>query len=127
RSPTTAPAAPTRAASGSARSPTASRRSAAGSSWTAPPAAARASARASRCSGLHPLGRLHPDEVESAREHGARRLHQREPERLLLALEHTVLVVEAVEVVGELDRVLGHRLRAAALGRLPHHGGEVRQ
>ena len=47
-----------------------------------------------------------------------RRAAEAEPERLLLALEHAVLVVEAVEVVGDADRVGGDTLRAALRRRL---------
>ena len=61
----------------------------------------------------HPLRCLDPDEVEAARDHGSRRTAEAEPERLLLALEHAVLVVEAMEVVGDADRVGGNALRAA--------------
>src|SRR5690242_18417119 len=50
---------------------------------------------------LHPLRRLDPDEVERPCDHALRRPAEREPERLLVALEHAVLVVEAVEVVGD--------------------------
>jgi hypothetical protein len=47
-----------------------------------------------------------------------------EPERLLLALEDAVLVVEAVEVVGDANRVLRDSLRAALLCRI---GDDCRQ
>ena len=57
-----------------------------------------------------------PDEVEAARDHGLRRAAEREPEASLLALEHAMLVVEAVEVVGDADRVRGMRLRPALRG-----------
>ena len=55
------------------------------------------------------------DEVEAAGDDVAGGGDQCEPERLLLAalrLEHDVLVVEAVEVVGEPDRVHRDRMRA---------------
>ena len=48
-----------------------------------------------------------------------------EPERLRLALEHAVLVVEAVEVVGDADRVRRQRLRPAPLDRLRDDAGEL--
>src|SRR4051812_12764012 len=53
----------------------------------------------------HPFRCLDPDEVEAARDHGLGGAAESEPESLLLALEHSVLVVEAVEVVGDADRV----------------------
>ena len=59
-----------------------------------------------------------PIEVEAARDHELRRAAEREAERLLLALEHAMLVVEAVEVVGDADRVGRDRLRPALLRRL---------
>src|ERR1700716_287557 len=73
---------------------------------------------------LHALGRLDPDEVETARNHRLSRAGEREPERLLVALQNAVLVVEAMKVVGDADRVLRDRLRAALLGRV---GGDRRQ
>ena len=76
---------------------------------------------------LHALGRVDPDEVETARDHGLRRAAEREPERLLLALEHAVLVVEAVEVVGDADRVLRDPLRPALLRRVGDDRREARR
>ena len=58
----------------------------------------------------------------------ARGRDEREPERLVLAAlrrQHPVVVVEAVEVVGEPDRVHRDRVRAAPLGRLAHDGREL--
>src|SRR5205085_135302 len=55
---------------------------------------------------LHSFGRFHPDEVEAARDHRLRRAAERETKCLLIALEHAMLVVEAVEVVGHADRIL---------------------
>src|SRR5207253_4391384 len=43
---------------------------------------------------LHPLGRVDPDQVEGAGDHGLRRAAQPEPEGLGVALQHAVLVVE---------------------------------
>src|SRR5690349_16879415 len=60
---------------------------------------------------LHSFRRVDPDEVEAPRDHRLRRAAQREPERLLVALEHAMLVVEAVKVVGHADRILRDRLR----------------
>src|SRR5262249_29382882 len=68
-----------------------------------PVALRRAYARARRI--LHPLGRRDADKIEAAGDHDLRRTDEREPERALLALEHAVLVVEAMEVVGDPDRV----------------------
>src|SRR5437899_10515501 len=63
--------------------------------------------------GSHPFRCLDSDEVEAAGDHRLRRATETEPERLLLALEHAMLVVEAVEVVREADRVRRHSLRAS--------------
>ena len=46
--------------------------------------------------------------------------HRAEPERLGRVAEHTALVVEAVEVVRQPDRVRRKQLGAAACDRLPH-------
>src|SRR5204863_914820 len=73
---------------------------------------------------LHPLRSFYAHEIEAPRDHVLRRAAEPEPERLLLALEHTVAVVEAVEVVGDPYRVGRNRLRAAPLGRL---GGDPRE
>src|SRR3954467_3259912 len=43
---------------------------------------------------LHPVGGGNPDELEAVRDHELGRAAQREAERLLLALEHAMLVVE---------------------------------
>src|ERR671910_294610 len=77
--------------------------------------------------GLHPVGSLHADEVERARQHGLRRLYEAEPEGLLLALEDPVVVVEAVEVVREPDRVVRKPVWGSALGGLRHDVGELDQ
>src|SRR3954452_2294401 len=66
----------------------------------------------------HPFRCLDPDEVETARDHGLGRTAKAEPERFLLALEHAVLVVEAVKVVGDSDRVGRNALRSALHERL---------
>ena len=50
-----------------------------------------------------------------------------EPERLRLALEHAVVVVEAVEVVRDADRVRRDRLRPAPLRRLGDDRREARR
>src|SRR5204863_5574451 len=41
--------------------------------------------------------------------------------------EHAVLVVEAVELVGDADGVCRDRLRAALLGRVGRDGGQLEQ
>src|SRR5215203_1778795 len=66
----------------------------------------------------HALGRLHPDQVEAARDDRLRRAAKGEPERLRLAVEDAVLGVEAVEVVRNANRVVRDRVRPAALGGL---------
>src|SRR5689334_12594161 len=75
--------------------------------------------------GSHPVRCLDADEVEGPRDHRLRRAAEAEPERLLLALEHAMLVVEAVEVVCDADRVRRDALRAAAVGRLPRDRREL--
>src|SRR6476619_4872312 len=54
---------------------------------------------------LHALWRVHSDQVESAGDHRLGGRHEAEPEGLLVALEHAVVVVEAVELVGHANRV----------------------
>src|SRR5690242_15764658 len=75
--------------------------------------------------GSHPFRCLDADEVEAARDHRRRGAAEAEPERLLLALEHSVLVVEAVEVVGDPDRVGRNPLRAALHERVGGDGGQL--
>src|SRR5947199_2513066 len=68
----------------------------------------------------HPLRCLDSDEVEAARDHPLRRAAEAEPEGLLLALEHAMIVVEAMKVVGDADRVHGHALRPALRDGVRH-------
>src|SRR5947209_915507 len=74
---------------------------------------------------LHPVRCLDSDELEAACDHRLRRAAEPEAERLLVALEHAMLVVEAVEVVRQTDRIRRDALRAAALGRLARDGREL--
>src|SRR4051794_11236212 len=74
---------------------------------------------------LHPLGCFDPHEVERTSDHGRGRPAEREAERLLLALEHAVVVVEAVEVVGDADGVRRQGVRTAALRRLGNERWEL--
>src|SRR4051812_3933417 len=74
---------------------------------------------------LHSLRRLDPDQVEGAGDHALRGPAQREAKRLLVALEHAMLVVEAVEVVRDADRVRRQPLRAALLDSVGDDGGEL--
>ena len=76
---------------------------------------------------LHAVRRLDPDEIEGARDHLLRGAAEGEPEGLLLALEHAMLVVEAVEVVGDADRVGRYPLRAALLGGVRGDEGQLGQ
>src|SRR5579859_4615156 len=75
---------------------------------------------------LHPFGSFHADQIEGPLHDGLRREAEAEPERLrVAAVEHAMLVVEAVEVVGDVDRVVRELVRAAPLGRLGDDGGEL--
>src|ERR1700758_642297 len=74
--------------------------------------------------GSHPVRCLDADEVEAAGDHGPRRLAEAEPESLLPTLEHAMLVVEAVEVVGDADRVGRDALGAALRERVGGHRGK---
>src|ERR1700688_21677 len=74
---------------------------------------------------LHPVRCFDADELQAARDHRLRRPAEAEPEGLLLALEHAMLVVEAVKVVGDADGVRRDRLRPAMLGRLAQYAGEL--
>jgi hypothetical protein len=84
-------------------------------------------AACSRGAILHPVRCLDPDQVEGARDHDLRRPDKCEPEGLLLALENAVLVVEAVEVVGDPDRVRGQRLRPSMLGGVGRDRRQLQQ
>src|SRR5437879_7108812 len=75
--------------------------------------------------GSHPFRRVDPDEAEAASDDSLRRAAKAEPECLLLALEHAVLVVEAMEVVGDADRVGRDALRAAFRQRVGDDGGQL--
>src|SRR5437764_14948358 len=66
----------------------------------------------------HPFRCLDPDEIEAARDHGPGRAAEPQPECLLHALEHAVLVVEAVEVVGDPNGIRRDSLGAAPGERL---------
>src|SRR5438445_6143167 len=74
---------------------------------------------------LHPVRRVDPYEIEAARDDGPRRAAEAQPERFLLALEHTMLVVEAVEVVGDPDRIGRNSLRAALDERVLGDRGQL--
>src|SRR4029077_18634249 len=67
---------------------------------------------------LHPLRRLDSHEIEAAGNDRPRRTAKAEPESLLLALEHAVLVEEAREVAGARDRRGGAPLWPALRKRL---------
>src|SRR5215471_4723673 len=79
------------------------------------------------CLMLHPLRRPDSDQIEAARDHQLRRAAEREPERLVLGFEHAVLVVEAVEVVGDADRICGDRVGPAAFSRFTNDFRELEQ
>src|SRR5690348_5864422 len=74
---------------------------------------------------LQPVRCLDSDELQAAPDHRLRRAAEAEAERLLLALEDAMLVVEAVEVVRKADRVRRDALRSAAVGRLPRDRREL--
>ena len=71
---------------------------------------------------LHPLRRVHADEIEAAGDDELPGAHEAEAECLLLGLEHAVLVVEAVKVVCDADRVDRDRVRRPPLRRLGDDG-----
>src|SRR3954451_2397365 len=73
----------------------------------------------------HPFRCLDSDEVEAPRDDGLRRSAEAEPECLLLALEHAVRVVEAVEIVGDANCVGGNPLRSALRERVGDGRREV--
>src|SRR5215212_1645988 len=75
----------------------------------------------------HSLRSFYPDQVEAARHHRLRRTAQAEPEGLHVALQHAVLGVKAVEVVGDANRVGRNRMRSAPLRRLGGDPGELQQ
>src|SRR5436305_4760642 len=75
--------------------------------------------------GSHPVRCLDADEVEAARDHRLRRAAEAEPERFLVALEHPVLLVEAVEIIGDADRVGRNGLRASFGEGVLHDAGQL--
>src|ERR1043165_456186 len=72
----------------------------------------------------HPVRSLDPEQVEAPGDHALRRETQPQPERLGGVAEHAAVVVEAMEVVGESDRVRRQELRAAAIGGFAHRHGK---
>ncbi len=75
---------------------------------------------------LHPVGRVDADEIEAARDHGAAsRGRDRAGTPAARSREHAVLVVEAMEVVGDADRVGRDSLRAALRRRVGSDGREL--
>src|SRR5215211_5101026 len=87
-------------------------------------AAIPATARFHR-SASHALGGFDSDEVEAAGDDALRRLGERKPEGFGFAFEHAMVMVEAVEVIGEADGVDRECVRAAPLGRLRDGLGEL--
>src|SRR5581483_7473913 len=76
---------------------------------------------------LHSLRRADPDKLQAAREDALRRAAEPEAERFRIGVDHPEVVVEAVEVVRDLDRVDRERLRPASRGRLAHDARKLRQ
>ena len=75
---------------------------------------------------LHPLGRVDSDQMQATRDHELRRAAEPEPERLPSSTDHADVVVEAMEVVGDLDRVDRDPLRRPPLSRLARNARETR-
>src|SRR2546423_6476981 len=76
---------------------------------------------------LHPFGRRDSDEIEAAGDDALCGAHELEPERLRLGADHTVLVVEAMEVVRHADGVDGDRVRSPAFRCLGGDRGKLEQ
>src|SRR5215471_795453 len=79
------------------------------------------------CLMLHPLRRVDPDQIKAAGDDALCSEAEPEPEAFALRFEHAVLVVEAVEVVCNADRVRRDRVGAASLSRLPDDLRELQQ
>src|SRR2546425_2233561 len=77
--------------------------------------------------GSHSIWSLDADEVEAASDHRLSRPDEHQAELLGFALQHPVVVVEAVEVVGDADRVVRQGVRAAPLDGLRDYLRELRQ
>src|SRR3954447_12808020 len=75
---------------------------------------------------LHPFGRFDPHQLESAGDDEGCRAAERETKRLLVALQYAMVVVEAVEVVRNADRVGRQGVGPATLGRLLDDGRKLR-
>ena len=75
----------------------------------------------------HSLRSFYPDQIEAACHDDLRRAAQAQTEGLRVALEHPVLGVEAMEVVGDADRIGRDRVRAAPLGRLGSDPGQLEE
>ena len=73
---------------------------------------------ARRRSASHAVGGGDADQVEGACDDRPRRLAEGEAERLRLGAQHFVVVVEAVEVVRNADRIVRNRVCCPPLGRL---------
>src|SRR2546425_13228276 len=84
-------------------------------------------ARTSTRGTLHPFGRLDSDEIEAARDDVLGGAHELEPERFGLRPDDAMLVVEAVKVVGDPDRIDRDRMRCATLRSLGGDGGELQE
>src|SRR3954465_2310361 len=76
---------------------------------------------------LHPFGRFDPHQLESAGDDEGCRAAERETKRLLVALQYAMVVVEAVEVVRNADRVGRQGVGPATLGRLLDDGRKLRE
>src|SRR5262249_30976599 len=76
---------------------------------------------------LHPFGRLDADQVEAPCDHHRGGADGAGGEGFAPRADHPMVVVEAVEVVGDPNRVDRDRVGRTALGRLGHDRREVRQ
>src|SRR5262245_25342499 len=75
---------------------------------------------------LHAFGRDDADQIQRPGDDYLRRAAEAESKGLrLAAFEHAVVMVEAMEIVGEVDGVVGELMRGAPLGRLCDDGREL--
>ena len=76
---------------------------------------------------LHPFRSLDPDQIEAASDDLLRRCAEREPKALGVGPEDALVVVEAMKVVRDPDRLVRDPMRRAALRGFPRDPWKLQQ